>query len=63
MGFQLIANSITAYFQDFANANSLVVRYDNDPRETPSSGLWCNCSINFDSSEQKEIGRIRLNNN
>lgn len=56
MGFQDIANSITAYFQDVADVNNLIVRYDNDPRATPISALWCKVLIDFDDSQQKEIG-------
>lgn len=56
MGFQSITNSITSYFVDVADTNSLTVRYDNDPRDIPTSGLWCECGIDFGNSEQKELG-------
>lgn len=56
MGFQDICNSITAYFQDICDTNSLTVRFDNDPRVTPTSGLWCKFGIDFGTSEQKELG-------
>jgi len=56
MDFQSVSNSITSCFQNIANTYGLVIRYDNDPRATPTSGLWCNCVINFDDSKQKEIG-------
>ena len=56
MSFKNIVNSITAYFQDVANRNFLIVRFDNDPRATPTDNLWCKVSINLDNSMQKEIG-------
>jgi len=56
MSFSTINNSITTYFQDIADTHDLVVRYDNDIRKTPSSGLWCKCNVDFDDSKQKEIG-------
>lgn len=56
MSFEQITNSITAYFQNFADVSNLVARYDNDPRDTPSSRLWCKCSVEFDAHTQKEIG-------
>ena len=56
MGFESIANSINAYLQDVADTNGYTIRYDNDPRATPSSGLWLKISIVFDDSKQKEIG-------
>jgi len=55
-GFAGITNSITAFFHTFAEENNLVVRYDNDPRETPTSGVWVNVSVVFGSSYQAEIG-------
>lgn len=56
MGFAELANNITTYFQDVADTNNYTVRYDNDPRATPTSGLWLRCKIEFDNSEQKELG-------
>ena len=56
MGFESLANSITTYFQSMADAYSYIVRYDNDPRKTPSSGLWLSVSIDFGDSQQKEMG-------
>jgi len=55
-GFAGITNSITAFFHNFAEENNFVVRYDNDPRETPVSGVWMNVSVGFGSSYQVEIG-------
>jgi len=54
--YKNIINQLTSYFQDVANTNNLIVRYDNDPRTTPVSGLWCRCNIDFSNTEQKEIG-------
>jgi len=56
MSFQDLANSITTYFQTVAVLYNYVVRYDDDPRETPTSGLWCEALIDFGDSQQKEIG-------
>ncbi len=56
MGFESLANSITTYFKSIADSNGYTVRYDNDPRRTPTSGLWCKVSIDFGDSQQKEIG-------
>lgn len=56
MGFKDILNSITTYFQDVCDTNGLTVRFDNDPRTTPTSGLWCECNVDFGNSEQKELG-------
>lgn len=56
MGFQSLANSITTYFQTVMDSYSYVARYDDDPRATPTSGLWCNVLIDFGDSQQKEIG-------
>ena len=56
MGFESLANSITTFFQALATINSYTVRYDDDPRSTPTSGLWCEVSVDFGDSQQKEIG-------
>jgi len=56
MGFQSLANSINTYFAAVAAANEYVVRYDDDPRATPTSGLWLEIAIDFGDSQQKEIG-------
>jgi hypothetical protein len=56
MSFKAIANNITVYFESFVNDKKLTVRYDNDPRDTPASGLWCRLKIEFDESNNKEIG-------
>lgn len=55
-GFVKIANSITIFFDAFANINNFVVRYDNDPRDTPTSGVWMRVSTEFKDSNQAEIG-------
>jgi len=57
MGFQSLANSINTYFAAaVAVVYGYVVRYDDDPRATPTSGLWCEVLIDFGDSQQKEIG-------
>ena len=56
MGFESITNSITTYFLDVCDTNSLTVRFSNDPRATPTSGLWLEFNIDFGNSEQKELG-------
>jgi len=56
MSFKSIANSITTFFKALTDANNLVVRYDNDPRITPTSGAWMKVSIEFKDSNQAEIG-------
>ena len=56
MGFQSITNSITTYLQDICDINNFVIRFDNDLRSTPTDSLWFECKINFENSEQKELG-------
>lgn len=54
--YESLINQITAHFQDIADINNLTVRYENDPRSTPTDGLWCNCNIDFGNAEQSELG-------
>ena len=56
MSFENIANSITNYFHALAETNNWVVRYGNDPRNTPTSGAWMKVRIDFGNSDQAEIG-------
>lgn len=56
MSFESIANSITAYFHTVATANSFIVRFDNDPRDTPENKPWMKTSVDFGDSRQFEIG-------
>ena len=56
MGFASILTTITTYFNTLATTNSWQVVYDDDPTETPSSGLWMEFNIDFGESEQKELG-------
>ena len=56
MSFESLANSINTYCKSVMELYSYVVRYDDDPRETPASGLWCKVLIDFGDSQQKEIG-------
>jgi len=56
MAFKDIVNAITSYFNILAEANSFVVRYDNDPRDTPTDKIWCVASVDFGDSRQAEIG-------
>lgn len=56
MSFKSIANNITGYFKQVASANSLIVRYDDDPRDTPTDDLWMGVSVNFGTSEQITTG-------
>ena len=56
MGFQTLANLVTTRFKEVADANGYTVRYDDDPRGTPSSGLWMKVSVDFGDNNQKEIG-------
>ena len=56
MAFKDIANSITTFFNTLAITNSFVVRYDNDPRATPTDKVWMNVEIDFGNSDQAEIG-------
>jgi len=55
MLYQNIINELNSYFQDIADSHNLIVRYDNDLRTTPISGIWYECKIEFDRTEQKEI--------
>lgn len=63
MGFQSTLTVITTYFQDLADLHSWPVCYDNDPRETPDSGLWTVFKLDWEESEQKEIGNTNSRRN
>jgi len=54
--FAGIANSITTFFDALATTNNFVVRYDNDPGDTPTEKIWMRASIDFGDSHQAEIG-------
>jgi acyl carrier protein len=54
--YRRITNDITSYFNDIAVSNNIIVRYDNDPRDTPTDELWCKVSVTFGNAQQKEIG-------
>jgi hypothetical protein len=56
MSFESIANSITTYFHGVATANNFVVRFDNDPRDTPADRPWIQTNVDFGDSRQFEIG-------
>jgi len=56
MDFLTVSNLITTYFQNITNIYGWSIRYENDPRTTPTFGLWCNCKLDFNIAEQKEIG-------
>lgn len=56
MSFQAIENAITTYLQAIANIHGLSVRYFNDPRETPTKGIWLKCIIENDDSRIHSIG-------
>ena len=56
MSFQNSANLITTYLQTLADTNNYEIRYDNDPRPTPTENLWLECKIEFGNSEQIELG-------
>ncbi len=59
MGYATLANTITTAFQVFADSNSYVVRYDNDPRDTPDGLPWLEVSVEFDSTASREFGQRR----
>ena len=63
MGFQSTLTVITVFFRALADLHSWPVRYNNDPRETPDSGLWINFRLDWQDSEQKEIGNINSRRN
>lgn len=63
MGYATLTNTITTAFQDFADTNSYVVRYDNDPRDTPTDDVWLEASVEFDSTVSRDIGRRASGNN
>lgn len=56
MAFETLANSITTAVQDVMDTHSYAARYPNDPRATPTSGLFCVVGIDFGTDDQKEIG-------
>lgn len=56
MGFKQIVNSITTHLQNVCDINNYTIRYDDDPRATPTSGLWLECNVDIGNSEQKELG-------
>lgn len=58
MGFASIVTTLISDFQSFADTHGWIVRYDNDQRATPTSGLWFQFTINFIESENKEIGSV-----
>jgi hypothetical protein len=55
MGYVELTNTITTSFQDFADTNSYIVRYDNDPRDTPDGLPWLEVSVEFDSTVSRDI--------
>jgi len=54
--YENLANQLSAYFQDIADVNNLIVRYDNDLRATPSDNLWCEYNIDFGNATQNNLG-------
>ena len=54
--YERTANQITSYFQGIANTNSFVVRFDNDPRVTPTEDVWYLASVDFGVANQHELG-------
>jgi len=54
--YESLVNQLTSYFQDIADINNLIIRYDNDLRATPAENLWCEYNIDFGNAEQSEIG-------
>lgn len=54
--FEGITNSITTFFKALAIIKNFVVRYDNDPGETPTDKIWVKVGIDFGDSHQVEIG-------
>jgi hypothetical protein len=47
---------ITVKVDDVMSANGYVVRYDNDPRDTPTVDFWCHVSLAYGTSDQVELG-------
>jgi hypothetical protein len=60
--YERLTNQITTYFQSIADSNNLIVRYDDDCRDTPSNELWCFCSIDYGSCNKSSIGANRFRN-
>ena len=56
MSAEYIANSITTFFHSLAETNGFVVRYDNDPRDTPTDNYWMNISVDLGESSQVAVG-------
>ncbi len=54
--YERTANQITTYFQGIADTNSFVVRFDNDPRDTPADDVWYLASVDFGVANQHELG-------
>ncbi len=54
--YERTANQITTYFQGIADTNSFVVRFDNDPRPTPTDDVWYLASVDFGVANQHELG-------
>lgn len=54
--YERTANQITSYFQGIADTNSFVVRFDNDPRSTPTNDVWYLASVDFGVANQHELG-------
>lgn len=62
LGFELITNKITSGFKILATANSFVVRYENDPTDTPGDDTWIKVSVDFGTSNQIATGVKQFRN-
>jgi len=58
MKTKYITNRITSLFEEVANTNNLIARYENDNREIPDE-IWCNVSIDLGHPFQKDIYFLR----
>lgn len=53
---------IAVFLQSLADTNGWTVRYDNDSRTTPTSGLWLLAGLDLGESKQSELGLDRFRN-
>ena len=52
-GWLGLTNTVTKAFSGFAAGNDLSIRFENDPRATPSSAWWLTIKVEHDGSSQR----------
>jgi len=54
--YEQIANNISTCFYILAEINNLIVKYDNDFKDTPTDEIWCRPKIDFGKAKEADIG-------